>query len=80
MRGKGQGFGALVHWIANAGLIWLFPVMEHAVPQSGFPLFASLMILQIVIVSLWHPEAKGTRLGAVAEVAQSQAIEQSAAR
>jgi MFS family permease len=70
VRGKGQGFGALVHWIANAGLIWLFPVMEHALPQSSFLLFASLMILQIAIVSLWYPETKGTRLGAVAEVAQ----------
>lgn len=65
VRGKGQGFGALVHWIANASLIWLFPVMEHALPQSSFLLFASLMILQIAIVSIWYPETKGTRLGAV---------------
>jgi len=76
VRGKGQGFGALVHWIANAGLIWLFPVMEHAAPQSSFLLFASLMILQIAIVSLWYPETKGTRLGAAAEVAQPQGIEE----
>lgn len=78
VRGKGQGFGALVHWIANASLIWLFPVMEHALPQSSFLLFASLMILQIAIVSLWYPETKGTRLGAVSEVAQPLAIEQDA--
>jgi sugar porter (SP) family MFS transporter len=80
VRGKGQGFGALVHWIANASLIWLFPVMEHALPQSSFLLFASLMILQIAIVSIWYPETKGTRLGAIAEVAQRQASEQSVAR
>jgi sugar porter (SP) family MFS transporter len=80
VRGKGQGFGALVHWIANASLIWLFPVMEHALPQISFLLFASLMILQIAIVSFWYPETKGTRLGAVAEVAQPLAIEQDAAR
>jgi len=80
VRAKGQGFGALVHWIANAGLIWLFPVMEHALPQSSFLLFASLMILQIAIVSIWYPETKGTRLGAVAETAQPLVIEQDAAR
>ena len=62
-RGKGQGFGALVHWIANASLIWLFPVMERALPQSSFLLFASLMIVQIAIVSIWYPETKGTSLG-----------------
>ena len=67
VRGKGQGYGALVHWIANAGLIWLYPVLEHIAPQSNFLLFASMMILQIVVVLLWYPETRGTRLGAVAE-------------
>jgi sugar porter (SP) family MFS transporter len=80
VRGKGQGFGALVHWIANASLIWLFPIMEHALPQSSFLLFASLMILQIAIVYVWYPETRGTRLGAVAEVAQPLVIEQDVAR
>jgi len=68
VRGNGQGFGALVHWIANASLIWLFPVMEHAVPQSSFVLFGLCMVLQIALVFLWYPETKGTRLGEVAEL------------
>ena len=74
VRGKGQGFGALVHWIANASLIGLFPVMEHALPQSSFLLFAFFMILQIVIVSIWYPETKGTRLGAVSDAVRSPAL------
>jgi SP family arabinose:H+ symporter-like MFS transporter len=69
VRGKGQGFGALVHWIANAALIWIFPVLEHAAPQGSFLLFAFMMALQVAIVLLWYPETKGTHLGAVAEVA-----------
>ena len=69
VRGKGQGFGALIHWIANASLVWLFPIMEHAVPQSSFLLFTFLMILQIAVVSIWYPETKGTRLGAAVEAA-----------
>ena len=65
VRAKGQGFGAIVQWIANAGLIWLFPVMERSIPQSSFLFFASLMILQILVVSVWYPETKGRRLGAI---------------
>jgi SP family arabinose:H+ symporter-like MFS transporter len=68
VRGKGQGFGALIHWIANAGLIWLFPLMEHALPKSSFMLFAFVMVIQILVVLLWYPETKGIRLGAVAEL------------
>ena len=67
VRGKGQGYGALIHWVSNASLIWLFPVMEHAMPQSSFVLFAFCMVLQVAVVSIWYPETKGTRLGAVAE-------------
>jgi sugar porter (SP) family MFS transporter len=66
VRGKGQGYGAFIHWIANAGLIWLFPVLEHAAPRSSFLLFASMMVLQVVVVLLWYPETKGTHLGALA--------------
>jgi SP family arabinose:H+ symporter-like MFS transporter len=69
VRGKGQGFGALVHWIANASLIWFFPVLQRFVPQNWFLIFAALMILQIAVVVLWYPETKGTRLGAIGEVA-----------
>jgi MFS transporter, SP family, arabinose:H+ symporter len=69
VRGKGQGFGALIHWIANAGLIAVFPAIQAKAPQSGFLLFGSLMILQVVVVSLWYPETKGTHLGAAGELA-----------
>lgn len=69
VRGKGQGYGALVHWVANAGLIWIFPVMEHAMPRSCFLVFAFFMMVQVVVVLLWYPETKGTQLGAVTEQA-----------
>jgi MFS family permease len=29
VRGKGQGYGSFVHWIANAALIWIFPVLAN---------------------------------------------------
>jgi MFS family permease len=64
VRGAGQGFGAAVHWIANALLILLFPVLRRAAPAHGFYLFAGMMVLQVGVVLLWYPETKGTPLGA----------------
>ena len=63
VRGAGQGYGATVHWIANAGLIWLFPVIERASSSASFYGLAALMLVQIVVVWLWYPETKGTALG-----------------
>ena len=63
LRGVGQGFGASLHWIANALLILVFPRLQHASTVKIFYLFASMMALQIVVVRLWYPELKGTALG-----------------
>lgn len=67
VRAKGQGFGALVHWISNASLIWLFPIMDHWIPRSSFMLFAAAMIVQVLVIGRWYPETKGTQLGMAAE-------------
>lgn len=70
VRGAGQGYGTTVHWMANAGLIWLFPVVnhasKHASPARSFYALALLMVVQIGVVWLWYPETKGTVLGAAA--------------
>jgi len=66
VRGKGQGYGALVHWVANAGLIGIFPWLQAAAPRGSFELLAVLMVVQVAVVLRWYPETKGTRLGAVA--------------
>lgn len=66
VRGAGQGYGATVHWVANAALIWLFPIAQHAAPADSFYGLAAMMVVQIVVVWLWYPETRGTALGAVA--------------
>lgn len=71
VRGAGQGYGTTVHWIANASLIWLFPILEHASPALSFHGLALLMAVQIGVVWLWYPETKGTALGAAASNAGS---------
>lgn len=70
VRGAGQGFGVAVHWIANALLILLFPVLRRAAPAHGFYLFAAMMVLQVGVVLLWYPETKGTALGAAIDIKQ----------
>lgn len=65
VRGAGQGYGTTVHWIANAALIWLFPVVQHAAPMLSFYVLAGMMAFQVGVVWLWYPETKGTALGAM---------------
>jgi sugar porter (SP) family MFS transporter len=69
VRGRGQGYGALVHWVTNAGLVGIFPVLQAAAPRGSFELLAVLMVAQVAIVLRWYPETKGTRLGEMAEAA-----------
>ena len=63
LRGSGQGFGSTVHWIANAVLISVFPRVQHAFSVRVFYVFASIMVLQILVVWVWYPETRGTALG-----------------
>jgi hypothetical protein len=66
IRGAGQGYGASVHWIANAILISVFPMMQRASSVGTFYFFAFMMVLQIGVVLLWYPETRGTALGSAA--------------
>ena len=68
IRGAGQGYGSSVHWIANALLVLVYPIMQHASSVRTFYLFALMMALQIVVIWLWYPETRDTVLGAVASV------------
>jgi MFS family permease len=66
VRGKGQGYGSSVNWIANAILISIFPVLQHASSGQAFYFFSLTMVLQIVIVLIWYPETRAKALGLVA--------------
>jgi MFS transporter, SP family, arabinose:H+ symporter len=65
-RGKGQAYGSSVNWIANAILISIFPVMQHASSGRAFYFFSLTMVLQIGVVLLWYPETRGKALGSIA--------------
>jgi SP family arabinose:H+ symporter-like MFS transporter len=65
-RGKGQGYGSSVNWIANAILISIFPIMQHASSGGAFYFFSLTMVLQVGVVLLWYPETRGRALGSIA--------------
>jgi sugar porter (SP) family MFS transporter len=65
VRGAGQSYGSLVHWITSATVIWAFPVLQESAPNLIFLIFALIMCLQIILVLTWYPETKGTRLGKI---------------
>lgn len=67
VRGKGQSYGASIHWIVNAALIMTFPVLAARAHQRSFLLFAFAMALQIAVVLLFYPETNGKRLGSVVQ-------------
>ena len=62
VRAKGQSLGSTTHWVMNAIISGVFPVLaarSHAVP---FVFFSLMMVVQLVVVWLVYPETKGVTL------------------
>jgi MFS family permease len=66
LRGPGQGYGSTILWIANAILISVFPSVQHVSSVGFFYIFASMMVIQIVVIRFCYPETRGTALGSFA--------------
>jgi sugar porter (SP) family MFS transporter len=66
VRGKGQSLGSFTHWIMNAGISWLFPIVAvyGALP---FIFFAVMMVVQFFVVLFVYPETKGITLEEVGD-------------
>ncbi len=74
IRGAGQGYGSFVHWVANAVLILVFPIAQHASSARIFYCFATLMVVQVAVIRLWYPETRGTGLGALVRVERKRSV------
>ncbi len=62
VRSKGQSVGSSAHWIMNAIVSWIFPVLfgfSHGIP---FVVFAFMMVVQFFVVLFFYPETKGYTL------------------
>jgi MFS transporter, SP family, arabinose:H+ symporter len=65
VRSKGQSLGSSSHWIMNAIISALFPVMAKESGAYPFLFFAAMMVLQFFVVLFFYPETKGLTLEAM---------------
>ena len=62
VRAKGQSVGSSSHWIMNAIVSWIFPVLFARSPGAPFVVFACMMVVQFFVVLSFYPETKGFSL------------------
>src|SRR5262249_32165046 len=65
VRAKGQSLGSAAHWVMNALISGVFPLM--AASSGGFPFvfFSIMMVVQFFVVLSLYPETKGVSLETV---------------
>jgi hypothetical protein len=65
VRGKGQSLGSFAHWLANALISGIFPLMAASSGGLPFVFFATMMVLQFFVVLTIYPETKAVSLEAM---------------
>jgi len=62
VRAKGQSLGSFTHWIMNAAISGVFPVLAASSGGAPFVFFAAMMVVQFFVVLTMYPETKGYSL------------------
>jgi sugar porter (SP) family MFS transporter len=62
VRAKGQSLGSFTHWIMNAAISGVFPVLAASSGGAPFVFFAAMMLVQFFVVLSTYPETKGYSL------------------
>jgi len=63
VRSKGQSLGSSTHWIINAAIALVFPVIAKRFGGAfPFAFFAAMMALMFFVVMFTFPETKGVTL------------------
>jgi MFS transporter, SP family, arabinose:H+ symporter len=62
VRAKGQSLGSLSHWLMNALISGVFPLLAAASGGYPFVFFSLMMVLQFFVVLFVYPETKGVSL------------------
>ena len=62
LRARGQSLGSSSHWISNAIISLVFPLMAAASGSAPFFFFAAMMVLDLVLVIFLYPETAGVTL------------------
>ena len=62
LRAQGQSLGGSSHWISNALISLVFPLMITVSSSFPFYFFAAMMVLDLVLVFFLYPETAGVSL------------------
>jgi len=62
VRAKGQSLGSFTHWIMNAIISQVFPLMAAASGAAPFVFFSAMTVVQFFVVLMTYPETKGITL------------------
>jgi sugar porter (SP) family MFS transporter len=62
VRAKGQALGSSTHWVMNAIISGLFPVLATHSGAYPFFFFTAIVILQFIVVFFCYPETNGFSL------------------
>ncbi len=72
VRARGQSIGSSTHWLLNALIAALFPVVAAWSKGAPFLIFAGMMVLQFFAVLFFFPETRRTALEDIAGVVSSK--------
>jgi sugar porter (SP) family MFS transporter len=62
VRAKGQALGSSSHWVTNAIISLVFPIMAGSSGAYPFIFFAAMMVIHFFIILKYYPETKGVSL------------------
>jgi sugar porter (SP) family MFS transporter len=62
VRSKGQSLGSSSHWITNAAISLIFPLMAVSSGAYPFIFFAAMMVLDFFLVLFYYPETSNISL------------------
>ena len=62
VRARGQSLGSSTHWVMNAIIANIFPMLAASSGGAPFVFFAVMMLVQFVVVLTTYPETKGHTL------------------
>jgi MFS transporter, SP family, xylose:H+ symportor len=65
VRARGQALGSFTHWFWCAVINFSFPAIASVSKCAPFAFFASMMVLQLILVWKYLPETKGVSLEAM---------------
>ncbi|EGF93508.1 arabinose-proton symporter [Asticcacaulis biprosthecium C19] len=62
VRATGQSLGSATHWVANAVISLVFPIVATQTKALPFVFFAVCTLVQLIVVARFFPETKGVEL------------------